>query len=540
MNINKPFGLWIILLGVFLLVWQVQGIALENQLAGYILAAGEGLAAQGKDGSIRHLKSRSSVYEGDTIITRTHGAQIRFSDGSLTSLRPETKFKIDTYSWKGKADGSEKGFFNLIKGGLRTITGIIGKQNKQNYQMKTPVATIGIRGTEYGIRFCSGNCPGGLRGLFGGVFSGAIYIFNAAGQGDFERGRYFYVPSRGAAPRRELGPPPFQFGRAGPDEDAAGSSLADNGGDDDLLIPSPVVTNELPGTTTYTSSKTTTMFAFIQGNNSPDGYHGVLGTVSMDSPATETVTLGTVTADLPTTTQYANVVTSAQFKDNGSGLCSSCDFNRVGQSNMKDGAKAATTEYTVNRGRWRDATFTLDGVTGVYSATAAGVSFIRSDNVTTESELGALSGITATFGGAYPTNINTGFDDVIDQDGYVNNSGIEHLSFDANFTSRTIDDFKIKVEVVNDPGGSPTTVNSGYVEQTGGAVSFTTARETGISLMSQGANVCTGCTSSTTMEGSATVEFLGASASSAMGAFELHSQETAPINAFVGVYVVDK
>jgi hypothetical protein len=45
---------------------------------------------------------------------------------------------------------------NLIEGGFRTITGLIAKQNPSDYQMNTPVATIGVRGTEYAVYFNQG------------------------------------------------------------------------------------------------------------------------------------------------------------------------------------------------------------------------------------------------------------------------------------------------------------------------------------------------------------------------------------------------
>ncbi|MBV5276984.1 FecR domain-containing protein, partial [bacterium] len=58
-------------------------------------------------------------------------------------------FRVDDYQYSGKTDGQEKGFFSLLKGGLRTITGLVGRSNRDNYKVTTSVATIGIRGTEY-------------------------------------------------------------------------------------------------------------------------------------------------------------------------------------------------------------------------------------------------------------------------------------------------------------------------------------------------------------------------------------------------------
>ena len=98
----------------------------------------------------RLLTKGAEISNGDTIRTGDGGrAQVRFSDGGMISLQPETEFRIDNYQYSGKADGEEKGFFSLLKGGLRTITGYVGRVNRSNYKVTTAVATIGIRGTEY-------------------------------------------------------------------------------------------------------------------------------------------------------------------------------------------------------------------------------------------------------------------------------------------------------------------------------------------------------------------------------------------------------
>lgn len=123
-------------------------------LAGYSAAAQvefatAGVTATGANGVARPLTKGAAVDAGDMIQTSSGRAQLRFSDGGLISLQPNTEFRIDEYSFDGKTDGSEKGFFSLVKGGLRAITGAIGHVNKKNYQVNTAVATIGIRGTEF-------------------------------------------------------------------------------------------------------------------------------------------------------------------------------------------------------------------------------------------------------------------------------------------------------------------------------------------------------------------------------------------------------
>jgi len=96
----------------------------------------------------RHALSRGEeLSNGDTIITNNGRAQIRFADGAYVSLQPDTEFGIKDYRYEGETDGSERGFFSLLRGGLRAVTGLVGRINRSAYRISTPTATVGIRGT---------------------------------------------------------------------------------------------------------------------------------------------------------------------------------------------------------------------------------------------------------------------------------------------------------------------------------------------------------------------------------------------------------
>ena len=98
----------------------------------------------------RPLGKGAEIGNGDTVRTGEGGrAQLRFTDGAMVSLQPQSEFRIDDYQYAGQTDGQEKGFFSLLKGGLRTITGWVGRTHRENYKVTTNVATIGIRGTEF-------------------------------------------------------------------------------------------------------------------------------------------------------------------------------------------------------------------------------------------------------------------------------------------------------------------------------------------------------------------------------------------------------
>lgn len=178
--------------------------------AGHIDFAVGDVRAIATDGSMRKLSKGSEFLSGETIETTDGRAQLRFTDGAQISLQPNSQFRIDNYSFNGKPDGSEKGFFSLLKGGLRTITGWVGRTNRDNYKVTTTVATIGIRGTEYTVNY--GNSITVTTG------EGVIEICNAAGCLILNSGETAYVPNNATQPtmidkKVDLPPPPPEEAR---------------------------------------------------------------------------------------------------------------------------------------------------------------------------------------------------------------------------------------------------------------------------------------------------------------------------------------
>jgi hypothetical protein len=86
------------------------------------------------------------VDPGDRVTTGANGmAQLTMVDQARLSLRPQTQFLIEAYP--DKRESSQGGVLNLIRGTLRTFTGLIASTNRDRFVMKTRVATVGIRGS---------------------------------------------------------------------------------------------------------------------------------------------------------------------------------------------------------------------------------------------------------------------------------------------------------------------------------------------------------------------------------------------------------
>ena len=226
-------------------------IAAQPERAGSTVLAVGSVMATAADGATRVLHDGDPIYSGDTLVTGDDGyADLDFEDGGRMLLRPGTDFQIQTYHFNPAAHGfalappaepvtytqaapsarsaspvppptalqpapalppasaappqaeQENAFFRLIKGGFRAISGFIGHVDHQDYAVETPVATIGIRGTGYEVRYCTSHCPQGEKGLYTGVGTGAIAIRNQAGERIATAGHFGYIASRTARFRR--------------------------------------------------------------------------------------------------------------------------------------------------------------------------------------------------------------------------------------------------------------------------------------------------------------------------------------------------
>lgn len=167
------------------------------------------------------LNKGDELFAGDTVHTGQSGrVQMRFTDGGLVSLMPGSSFSIDQYSQPSNADGGSIKM-NLVKGGLRSITGSIGKDRPENYELTTEVATLGIRGTEF-VVVLEGDS------MRVGVSEGMVHLSNDMGELMVPAGSNAIVfPQQ--APQPSDTPPVFVSGTA-PDSQEEGNSglLADN------------------------------------------------------------------------------------------------------------------------------------------------------------------------------------------------------------------------------------------------------------------------------------------------------------------------
>ena len=169
------------------------------------------------------LARGDGVLAGDTVVTGDASrAQLRMLDGAKIAVRPNSRLRIDEYEYTAPgSDASvttvdDKSVMSLVKGGFRTITGAIGKEDNSDYEVRTAVGVLGIRGTDYSAVFCQGDCnwvPGVSAGspiedgLYLGVVDGRIAFTTPQTTIELGAGEYAFIPLA-ARPPEILDSPP--------------------------------------------------------------------------------------------------------------------------------------------------------------------------------------------------------------------------------------------------------------------------------------------------------------------------------------------
>lgn len=138
----------------FVLCLSLAGpaVAVAEDSTGMVVASrGEVIALS--NGGSRELKQGDFIYKNDEIITSSKSfAVLQFVDGAKVTVRPDSTLIIEQYLYAGNE--SDEATLNLVSGGLRVITGAMAKSNPENYKVRTPVALMGVRGTEFSVMLC--------------------------------------------------------------------------------------------------------------------------------------------------------------------------------------------------------------------------------------------------------------------------------------------------------------------------------------------------------------------------------------------------
>ena len=199
-------------------------IAANAQEAGSVIFATGSVTAE-REPPVSLAKG-DVVLERDVVATgEASRAQLLMLDGAKIAIRPSSRLRIDEYVFAGDQDAdaavvttsNDRSVTSLIKGGFRTITGAIGKDDEEAYEVRTPVGVLGIRGTDYSAVFCNADCnwvPGVNPnapiedGLYLGVTEGIIFFRNEIADLELRTGEYAFIPLVARVPTPLDAPPP--------------------------------------------------------------------------------------------------------------------------------------------------------------------------------------------------------------------------------------------------------------------------------------------------------------------------------------------
>lgn len=160
-----------------------QSPAFALELAGAVEQV-KGKASILSGGSKQTLKVASQVQPGDEITTGADAeVLIRMSDGTVLAVRPNSQLLLSEYNFKlDDNSGKQDNFLvKLLKGGLRTLSGKIGKRNPAQFKVNTPTATIGIRGTDFEVAVVEKSQGEVQAGTYNKVFDGRTFMQNTQG-----------------------------------------------------------------------------------------------------------------------------------------------------------------------------------------------------------------------------------------------------------------------------------------------------------------------------------------------------------------------
>ena len=168
----------------------------------------QGEASGTRNGATRALAPNSAVFLNETVATgETARLEVTFTDNTRLTLGEKAKLTLDSYVYDS-ASGRGAIKFGLL-GAFRFVSGQVSKLASAEVSVTTPVAIVGIRGTE----FWGGPIDGQALGVF--LIEGSVSVSNGAGQ------QILNLPGQGtniAAPGAAPGPvtfwPPDKVGRA--------------------------------------------------------------------------------------------------------------------------------------------------------------------------------------------------------------------------------------------------------------------------------------------------------------------------------------
>jgi len=143
---SKPL-IWVLLC---IACAYVQAESAPSPVARVTLVLGTSVAHYHHGAGEVQLRRGDPVYAGDLIETQSNGhVHLRFNDDALVSVRPNSRLKIQKYDYDPSNPSASTVKFELEEGVARAISGRAAKEARDRFRLNTPIAAIGVRGTDF-------------------------------------------------------------------------------------------------------------------------------------------------------------------------------------------------------------------------------------------------------------------------------------------------------------------------------------------------------------------------------------------------------
>ena len=155
--LTLPFSLrlapFAVLLSAVLGTAHAAGVSNAHDMVGEVTLVIGLVNAVSTDGGARVLDRGSAIRVGDRIETAVGGhVHLRFVDGGRLSVRPSSRLQVENYSRTGDQPALTAIKFRLDEGVVRSITGAWGEAARDRFRLNTPVAAIGVKGTDFVVK----------------------------------------------------------------------------------------------------------------------------------------------------------------------------------------------------------------------------------------------------------------------------------------------------------------------------------------------------------------------------------------------------
>lgn len=153
----------------------VGGVAGAQSIVGEATMVIGGASLVDQAGASRAVERGVPVRVGDRIETQPGGhVLLRFVDGGRLSVRPSSRLLIESYSHAAQQPQQGAIKFRLDEGVVRSITGAWGEAARDRFRLNTPIAAIGVKGTDFVVQSQDG-------ATVATVYTGAIMLTPLAG-----------------------------------------------------------------------------------------------------------------------------------------------------------------------------------------------------------------------------------------------------------------------------------------------------------------------------------------------------------------------